>query len=69
MGDKCLAGIDRKTGVVEIIASLKSHVQEHLQEIEESGCYPVIGDTKLVREAWGKKIDSPLDLLSLTPQR
>ena len=63
MENKCLAGIHKKTGVVEIIASLKSHVEEHLKEIEDSGCYPVIGDTALVKEAWGKKIDSPRDLL------
>ena len=63
MENKCLAGIHKKTGVVEIIASLKSHVAEHIQKIEDSGCYPVIGDTALVKEAFGKKIDSHRDLL------
>ena len=32
MENKCLAGIHKKTGVVEIIASLKSHVEEHLKD-------------------------------------
>ena len=63
MENKCLVGIHKITGVVEIIASLKSGVNEHLKEIEGSNCYPAIGDTALAQEAWGKKIDSPRDLL------
>lgn len=62
--EKCLVGIHRKTGVVEIIASLKSNVDDHLKEIDASGCYPAIADTELAREAWGKKVDSARDLLS-----
>ena len=63
MSDKCLVGIHKKTGVVEIIASLKSNVDDHLLEIEKSGCYPAIGNTELAKDAWGKKIDGPRDLL------
>ncbi len=65
MENKCLAGIDIKTGVVEIIASMSDlkFFDEHLANIENSGCYAVIADKELAKEAWGKKIDCPLDII------
>jgi len=65
MDNKCLAGIHIKTSVVEVIASLDSEfMSEHLAEIEREGCYAVIADKELAKESWGKKIDSPLDLIN-----
>ena len=63
MKDKCLAGIHKKTGVVEIVAMLGDHIEDHLAEIEKEGCYAVIVDKELAKEAWGKKICHPLDLV------
>jgi len=64
MKNKCIAGISIKTGVVEIIASLDIRfLADHLAEIDKEGCYAVIADRELAKEAWGKKIDNPLDVV------
>ena len=65
MSDKCLAGIHAMTGVVEVIASLSDlkFFDDHLDSIEREGCYAVIADKDLAKEAWGKKIDSSLDII------
>ncbi len=60
---RCLAGIHLKTNALEVIASLGDHLDEHLKDIEESGCYAIVADMELAKEAWGKKIDSPTDLI------
>lgn len=60
---QCLAGIHLKTNIVEVIASLGDHQDEHLKDIKDSGCYAIVADMELAKEAWGKKIDSPADLI------
>lgn len=63
--NKCLAGIHKKTGVVEVIATLTmnaEHFDDHLKEIEKEGCYCVVADREKAKEAWGLKIDSPIDI-------
>jgi len=63
MKKRCLAGIHKQTGVVEVVACLGKHQDEHLDDIESSGCYAVVAGMDLAKEAWGKKVDSPLDLI------
>ena len=64
MNNKCLAGIHLKTGVVEVVASLDcDFLKDHMAEIEKEGCYAVIADRDLAKDAWGKKIDHPMDLV------
>ena len=65
MTDKCLAGINTITRVVEVVASLSDlkFFYEHLDSIEREGCYAVIADKDLAKDAWGKKIDCPLDII------
>lgn len=66
MKDKCLAGIDPDTNVVEVIAALnpKENVYQHILEITEAGYHCVAADYQEAVKAWGKKIDSIEDILT-----
>lgn len=63
MKKKCLAGVHKKTGVVKVIACLGEHQNDHLDDIEKSNCYAVVADMEKAKDAWGKKINSPLDIV------
>ncbi len=68
MNGKCLAGIHKKTGVVEVIANLNLlFLGDHLAEIERENCYAVVADAELAKAAWGTKINSPLDIVKKQP--
>lgn len=71
MNNKCLAGINKDTGVVDIVLCLEEDFKVFLQDIddiESDGCYAIIADKELADEALGKKIDSPQDIVRAAGQ-
>jgi len=64
MEGKALAGIDPKTMVVEIVASLESHADDHLKEIADAGYLPVVTSLEIARKVWGARLESVFDLVS-----
>ena len=64
MEGKALIGIDPKTMIVEIVASMKSNADDNLKEITTAGFLPVITTTEQARNLFGTKLGSVFDVLN-----
>jgi len=60
---KCLVGIHNTTRVLEYVTELDYRAGEKFNEIEKANCSAIIADSNLARWSFGKKINSPLDLV------
>ena len=63
INDMCLAGVNVDTGIVEAAIGVRSPLLKQYIEDKELKYYWIIADKELTREALGKKIDSPIDLI------